>query len=222
MRGAPDPRASTGRLRGLTSLAKGSQLSRFPRPVVTPGSFHPSGTLRVHFPWSTSQASAVAGKMGRRRSRAAGTCVTICGARSSCVNVGASGSPAGLSRRPISMPTGFALARIAEQHQKGRNDLRRRQDQHQRARSGRGQALLDRYDGILADHRRAHRGGAQRRALESRSAPPHSAVTLVLYSLTFDASRLGSLSPVLFTCDDIQRTHQELTARGVEFPDPPG
>jgi len=51
--------------------------------------------------------------------------------------------------------------------------------------------------------------------------PPHSAVTLVLYSLTFDASRLGSLSPVLFTCDDIQKTHQELTARGVEFPDPP-
>jgi len=43
--------------------------------------------------------------------------------------------------------------------------------------------------------------------------PPHSAVTLVLYSLTFDASRLGSLSPVLFTCDDIQKTHQELTAR---------
>jgi hypothetical protein len=47
------------------------------------------------------------------------------------VNVGASGSPAGLSRRPISTPTGFAPARIAEQHQKGRNDLRRRQDQHQ-------------------------------------------------------------------------------------------
>lgn len=35
--------------------------------------------------------------------------------------------------------------------------------------------------------------------------PPHSAVTLVLYSLTFDASRLGSMSPVLFTCDDIQK-----------------
>ena len=100
MRGAPDPRASTGRLRGLTSLAKGSQLSRFPRQVVTPGSFHPSGTLRVHFPWSTSHASAVAGTMCRRRSRPAGTCVTICGARSSCVNVRASGSPAGLSRRP--------------------------------------------------------------------------------------------------------------------------
>jgi hypothetical protein len=61
-------------------------------------------------------------------------------------------------------------------------------------------------------------GGA--RWIEGR--PPHSAVTLVLYSLTFDASRLGSLSPVLFTCDDIQKTHQELTARGVEFPDPPG
>jgi predicted enzyme related to lactoylglutathione lyase len=51
--------------------------------------------------------------------------------------------------------------------------------------------------------------------------PPDGAVTLVLYSLTFDASRLGSLSPVLFTCDDIRKTHQELTARGVEFPDPP-
>ena len=35
-------------------------------------------------------------------------------------------------------------------------------------------------------------GGA--RWIEVR--PPHSAVTLVLYSLTFDASRLGSLSPV--------------------------
>jgi hypothetical protein len=45
---------------------------------------------------------------------------------------------------------------------------------------------------------------------------------LSCYSLTFDASRLGSLSPVLFTCHDIQKTHQELTARGVEFPDPPG
>ena len=173
MRGAPDPRASTGRLRGLTSLAKGSQLSRFPRQVVTPGSFHPSGTLRVHFPWSTSQASAVAGKMGRRRSRAAGTCVTICGARSSCVNVGASGSPAGLSRRPISTPTGFAPARIAEQHQKGRNDLRRRQDQHQRARSGRGQALLGRVDGILADHRRAHRGRSPAARAGTRAARPH-------------------------------------------------
>jgi len=51
--------------------------------------------------------------------------------------------------------------------------------------------------------------------------PPGGAVTLVLYTLTFDASKLGSLSPVLFTCDDIRSTHQELTARGVAFPDPP-
>jgi lactoylglutathione lyase len=28
-------------------------------------------------------------------------------------------------------------------------------------------------------------------------------------------------SPVLFTCDDIQQTYQELTARGVRFPTPP-
>jgi catechol 2,3-dioxygenase-like lactoylglutathione lyase family enzyme len=43
--------------------------------------------------------------------------------------------------------------------------------------------------------------------------PPGGAATLVLYTLTFDASKLGSLSPVLFTCDDIRKTHQELTAR---------
>ena len=52
--------------------------------------------------------------------------------------------------------------------------------------------------------------------------PPQGDVTLVLYSLTFDTSKLGSLSPVLFTCDDIRKTYQELAALGVEFPDPPG
>jgi lactoylglutathione lyase len=51
--------------------------------------------------------------------------------------------------------------------------------------------------------------------------PPDGAVTLVLYSPTFDEGRLGMLSNVLFTCDDIQKTYQELAARGVEFPDPP-
>jgi lactoylglutathione lyase len=51
--------------------------------------------------------------------------------------------------------------------------------------------------------------------------PPDGGVTVVLYSPTFDPGRLGSLGNVLFTCDNIQRTHEELTARGVEFPDPP-
>ena len=119
------------------------------------------------------------------------------------MNVGASGSPAGLSRRPISMPAGFAPARIAEQHQ----DAARRFWVETM-----GFSLVT--DEPIGEEP----GGA--RWIEVR--PPHSAVTLVLYSLTFDASRLGSLSPVLFTCDDIQKTHQELTARGVEFPDPPG
>ena len=63
----------------------------------------------------------------------------------------------------------------------------------------------------------ADSGGA--RWIEVR--PPGGAVTLVRYTLTFDASKLGSLSPELFTCDDIRTTHQELTARGVTFPDPP-
>ena len=47
-----------------------------PTGVVTPGSCHPSGTFRVHFPLSTPQVSAVPGKICRPRSRAAGTCVT--------------------------------------------------------------------------------------------------------------------------------------------------
>src|SRR2546430_1751694 len=51
--------------------------------------------------------------------------------------------------------------------------------------------------------------------------PPHSAVTLVLYSLTFDASRLGSLSPLLCSGDNIKKPHQQLPAGGVESPAPP-
>ena len=52
--------------------------------------------------------------------------------------------------------------------------------------------------------------------------PPDGTATLILFSPRFDDSQLGSLSNVLFTCQDIQRTHEELMARGVEFPDPPG
>ena len=48
--------------------------------------------------------------------------------------------------------------------------------------------------------------------------PPDGGVTVILYSPRFDGSQLGSLSNVLFTCDDIQQTYQELMARGVEFP----
>lgn len=51
--------------------------------------------------------------------------------------------------------------------------------------------------------------------------PPDSDVEMVLYSPSFDESKVGYLSNVLFTCDDIQAAHRELSARGVEFPDEP-
>jgi lactoylglutathione lyase len=51
--------------------------------------------------------------------------------------------------------------------------------------------------------------------------PPEGTVTLILYSPKFDERQLGSLGNVQFTCADIQRTHMELAARGVQFPDPP-
>lgn len=50
---------------------------------------------------------------------------------------------------------------------------------------------------------------------------PESDVELILYTPQFDESKLGFLGDVLFTCDDIKKTYEELTARGVEFPDPP-
>jgi hypothetical protein len=80
MRGAPGPRTFTGRLGAslpqlsAAALARARNLPGFPVQLSLPGRF----TLRVHFPWSTPHVSAVPGKMCRRRSRAAGTCVTIC------------------------------------------------------------------------------------------------------------------------------------------------
>jgi lactoylglutathione lyase len=71
---------------------------------------------------------------------------------------------------------------------------------------------------LLQDSPMGDDGGA--RWIEVR--PPDGTATLILFSPRFDESQLGSLSNVLFTCEDIQRTHEELTARGVEFPDPPG
>ncbi len=61
--------------------------------------------------------------------------------------------------------------------------------------------------------------GAGSRWIEVR--PPDGEPNLILFTPQFDESKVGLLSGVLFTCDDIQKTHAELTARGVEFPDPP-
>jgi len=56
--------------------------------------------------------------------------------------------------------------------------------------------------------------------------PPDKAVILVL-ALRQAGDRKPEVpetmphSPVMFTCDDIQRTYQELRGRGVSFPTPP-
>jgi lactoylglutathione lyase len=71
---------------------------------------------------------------------------------------------------------------------------------------------------LVQDNPMGEDGGA--RWIEVR--PPDGTARLILFSPSFDETRLGVLSNVLFTCEDIQKTHQELTALGVEFPDPPG
>ena len=52
-------------------------------------------------------------------------------------------------------------------------------------------------------------------------APPERNVILVLYTPEERRDLIGTFSNVLFECDDIHRTHEELSAKGVEFPDPP-
>ena len=52
-------------------------------------------------------------------------------------------------------------------------------------------------------------------------APPDRKVILVLFTADEQKDRVGSFSNVLFHCDDIEQTHRELTARGVEFAEAP-
>jgi lactoylglutathione lyase len=52
-------------------------------------------------------------------------------------------------------------------------------------------------------------------------APPDKKVTLVLYTPPDQRDRIGTFSNALFTCDDIQKIHEELTARGVTFTEAP-
>ncbi len=51
--------------------------------------------------------------------------------------------------------------------------------------------------------------------------PPDKHISLVLFAPEEQQHLVGTFSNVLFTCDDIERTHEELTARGVEFVDAP-
>jgi len=52
-------------------------------------------------------------------------------------------------------------------------------------------------------------------------APPDRNVVLVLFTPEGDQDRIGTFSNVLFECDDIQATHKQLAARGVEFAEEP-
>jgi predicted enzyme related to lactoylglutathione lyase len=52
-------------------------------------------------------------------------------------------------------------------------------------------------------------------------APPDRHVILVLYTPDDQKDRIGTFSNVLFNCDDIQQTYEELRAKGVEFTEAP-
>ena len=52
-------------------------------------------------------------------------------------------------------------------------------------------------------------------------APPDKHIILVLFTPEEQQHLIGTFSNVLFTCEDIQKTHEELTARGVEFTEAP-
>ena len=46
---------------------------------------------------------------------------------------------------------------------------------------------------------------------------PGDRTKLILYTPEGQEDRIGTFANVLFHCDDIQRTYEELSARGVEF-----
>jgi len=52
-------------------------------------------------------------------------------------------------------------------------------------------------------------------------APPDKNVLLVLYTTDDQKDRVGTFSNVLFDCDDIEKTYDELRAKGVEFTEAP-
>lgn len=48
-----------------------------------------------------------------------------------------------------------------------------------------------------------------------------SPVLLVLFTADDQRDRIGTFSNVLFNCDDIQKTYEQLRAKGVEFTEAP-
>jgi predicted enzyme related to lactoylglutathione lyase len=52
-------------------------------------------------------------------------------------------------------------------------------------------------------------------------APPGSQSALALFTPPGLENRIGTFSQIVFKCDDIQATYQELVQRGVTFTEPP-
>jgi catechol 2,3-dioxygenase-like lactoylglutathione lyase family enzyme len=50
---------------------------------------------------------------------------------------------------------------------------------------------------------------------------PGADVLVTLFCRPGDEGRIGDFFPATFYCDNVQRTYDELTARGVEFLEPP-
>jgi lactoylglutathione lyase len=52
-------------------------------------------------------------------------------------------------------------------------------------------------------------------------APPGAQTVFVLFTPTDQTDRIGTFSNVVFACDDIHKTHRELSEKAVEFVDAP-
>jgi predicted enzyme related to lactoylglutathione lyase len=50
---------------------------------------------------------------------------------------------------------------------------------------------------------------------------PGAETGVVLFTPDAHRDRIGTFSAISFHCDDLEKTHSELSARGVEFPTPP-
>ena len=51
--------------------------------------------------------------------------------------------------------------------------------------------------------------------------PPGGQTKVVLFTLPGEEHLIGTRSNIVFTCDDVRQTYEELKGRGVEFIDPP-
>src|SRR5712675_73000 len=50
---------------------------------------------------------------------------------------------------------------------------------------------------------------------------PKAETRIVLFTTDADKSRIGTFMSISFACDDVEKTYEDLKARGVEFRGPP-